>query len=86
MTCTRFTHVIHALGMNTTNPLHCIHLDYHLLTMLVEIWLLQINTFHFPIKEMTEMLQDIACITELCIDEPTLVGHYEVGEGKRWQS
>ena len=50
------------------------HLDWPLITCLVERWRLETHTFHVPVGEMTITLQDVAIILGLRIDGPTVTG------------
>ncbi|KAL8463809.1 hypothetical protein ACS0TY_033669 [Phlomoides rotata] len=64
---------------------HCgaMVIDCHLITALVERWRPETHTFHFPIREATVTLQDVAIIWGLHIDGPPLSideHHYTVDE------
>ncbi|PKU67589.1 Serine/threonine-protein phosphatase 7 long form like [Dendrobium catenatum] len=61
-------------------------MGHHLLTILVERWSPQTNTFHLPVGEISIMLQDVSMILGIQIDGPSFVGHPVVGSGRRWLS
>ena len=51
-----------------------IAIDWPLITSLVEKWQPETHTFHFPVREMTITLQDVAILLGLRIHGPAVTG------------
>lgn len=59
-------------------------IDYALITVLVDMWRPETNTFHFPSDEATITLEDVVYIHGLPIDGLAIIGrtytHYEIDD------
>lgn len=53
--CPQFMDALRAVRLHYVSQLLYIQLDHHLLTVLVERWSPEINTFHFAVGEMTHL-------------------------------
>lgn len=80
--CPKFMDGLRDADLDCVSQLQYIMLDHHLLTVLVERWLPQTNTFHFAVGEMTVMLQDVVMILGVRIDGPLIIKPIVIGEGR----
>lgn len=66
--------LLQATGFYGIARVASLHLDWGIITALVERWRPETHTFHLPMGECTITLQDVAVLLGLCIDGEAVIG------------
>jgi Plant mobile domain len=67
------------LGLYQLSQIKHTKTDHKLVIALVERWRPETNTFYLPVGEITVTLQDMSCLWELPISDPSVVGPSDRG-------
>lgn len=71
----RVRNLINEAGFGNILSIGKVEINHHLISALVERWRTETRTFHFPYREATVTLEDVALQLGLKVDGYAVIGH-----------